>query len=507
MTIFTVSIPPFFGYNQGEWRYLRQDEVILRIFNVLGREKQEFIPQVDGQVGMYVCGPTVQELAHIGHAKTYVAFDTIARWLRYSGYDLLYVQNITDVGHLLATEEDRILKKAAELQWRPMQLVEHYMREYFADMDALGIKRPDISPRASAHISEQIQMTQELIDRGHAYVKNGSVYFDVRSAPSYGKLSNRQLEAGKADSRQATHSEKRNPEDFALWKNAEAEHILRWHSPWGEGFPGWHIECSAMARKYLGPTFDIHGGGIDNIYPHNENEIVQSESANGVDFARYWLLVGSLTVDGVKMSKSLGNFITIRDALSRHQPQVLRMFSLGAHYANPVDFSETALVGTAGGWERLVSAWRRARQALASSPANNDNDGSAFQEHIDEARAQFTRAMDDDFNTPKAIAALQQFTREVNSLLQSEVSISPAILAATVRLYDELAGGVLGLLPDTTSAANAEREAGLIELLLSLRAEARANRDYATSDRIRDELAKLGVALEDGAEGTRWRPS
>ena len=475
----------------------------LRIFNVLGRQKQDFVPLVEGQVGMYVCGPTVQELSHVGHAKTYVAFDTIARWLRHSSYDLLYIQNITDVGHLLATDEDRILKKAAEMQWRPMQLVEHYTREYFADMDALGIQRPDISPRASAHIPEQIRMTQDLIASDHAYVADGNVYFDVRSAPAYGKLSNRQLEAEEAGSREAIRSDKRNPEDFALWKRAEAEHILRWDSPWGEGFPGWHIECSAMALKYLGPTFDIHGGGIDNIYPHNENEIAQSECANHADFARYWLLVGSLTVDGVKMSKSLGNFITIRDALSRHRPQVIRLFSLSAHYGSPVDFSEAALAGAAGGWERLVSAWRRAQRRLASADASDD--GHTFQTRVDHTRSQFANAMNDDFNTPQAIAALQQFTREVNSLLQDGTSLGAGILTQIVAPYEELAGGVLGLLPDGESGADASREAGLIELLLNLRAKARFEKQYAASDRIRAELARLGIALEDGANGTTWR--
>lgn len=475
----------------------------LHIFNVLGRQKQRFEPLVEGKAGMYVCGPTVQELSHIGHAKTYVAFDTIARWLRHSGYDLLYIQNITDVGHLLATDEDRILKKAAELQWRPMQLVEYYTREYFTDMDALGIQRPDISPRASAHIPEQIRMTQDLIDMDHAYVANGNVYFDVRSVPGYGKLSNRKLEEEESGSREAIRSEKRNPEDFALWKRADEEHILRWESPWGEGFPGWHIECSAMALKYLGPTFDIHGGGIDNIYPHNENEIAQSEAANQAAFARYWMLVGSLTVDGVKMSKSLGNFTTIREALQQHRPQVIRLFSLSAHYRSPVDYSEAALAGAAGGWERLVSAWRRAKHKCASAAATAD--GEAFQARNQQARCQFTAAMNDDFNTPQAIASLQQYTREVNTLLQNGATLGSGILGEIVATYERLAGDVLGLLPGDESDADAARETGLVELLLELRAQARAEKQYTTSDRIRDELARLGIALEDGAEGTTWR--
>ena len=283
----------------------------LRIFNVLGREKQEFVPLVPGKVTMYVCGPTVYDHAHIGHAKTYVAFDVIVRYLRYSGLDVLYVQNLTDVGHLLDSGEDRILRKAAQTQAKPMQIVETYARSYFEDMDALGVTRPDISPRASGHVPEQIRMIETLIAKGHAYEADGSVYFDVTSAPEYGKLSNRRIDQQEAGAREAVRGEKRNPEDFALWKKADPEHILRWDSPWSEGFPGWHIECSAMALKYLGPTFDIHGGGIDNIFPHNESEIVQSECANDADFARYWMLVGSLTLDSIKMSKSLGNILSV----------------------------------------------------------------------------------------------------------------------------------------------------------------------------------------------------
>ncbi len=278
----------------------------LKIYNVLNREKEQFVPLADGRVNMYVCGPTVYDYSHIGHAKTYVGFDVIVRYLRYSGYKVLYVQNITDVGHMLATGEDRILRKAEQMSALPMQVVETYMRGYFDDMDALGVQRPDISPRASGHIPEQIAMVQELIDKGHAYEVDGSVYFDVMSYPEYGKLSGRIVEEQEEGAREAVRSEKKHPADFALWKKAEPEHILRWPSPWGEGFPGWHVECSAMANKYLGPTFDIHGGGIDNIFPHNECEIAQSEAAHGETFARYWMLTGSLTLDGVKMSKSLG---------------------------------------------------------------------------------------------------------------------------------------------------------------------------------------------------------
>lgn len=476
----------------------------IKIYNVLGREKQEFAPLYPGRVNIYVCGPTVQDYAHIGHAKTYVAFDVVVRYLRHTGLDVLYVQNITDVGHLLETGEDRILKKAAQLQARPMQIVEHYARNYFADMDSLGIQRPDISPRASGHIPEQIKMIETLLEKGHAYVSEGSVYFDVVSAPNYGKLSNRRIEMQEAGLREAIRDDKRNPEDFALWKRAEPEHILRWDSPWGEGFPGWHIECSAMAKKYLGATFDIHGGGVDNIFPHNESEIAQSECANDADFARYWMLVGSLTVEGIKMSKSLGNFITIKDALKTYRPEVIRTFMLSAHYASPVDYSEDALRGAVGGWERMYGAARLARQMMSSAPASDD--GSAFLARLEQAKLDFNAVMDDDFNTPKAIAILQDLTRDVNTLLNSGTTVGRTTLEAINATYNTLGGDVLGIIPVADSASSdGQREAGLIELLLSLRKAARQNKDYATSDRIRNELAGLGVVLEDRPDGTVWR--
>lgn len=482
----------------------------LQIFNVLGREKQPFIPLEEGRVGIYVCGPTVQDFAHLGHAKTYVSFDMIVRYLRFSGYDVLYVQNLTDVGHLLDTGEDRILRKARQLQARPMKIAEDYTRSYFADMDALGVQRPDISPRASGHVPEQIRMTQELIERGNAYVADGSVYFDVTTAPDYGKLSNRRIETQEAGSREAVRDEKRNPQDFALWKKAEPEHILRWESPWGEGFPGWHIECSAMARKYLGQTFDIHGGGIDNIFPHNECEIVQSECANDADFARYWMLVGSLNVadeEGipVKMSKSLGNFITIKDALKQYRPEAIRLFALGAHYSSPVTYGEKPMQSAANGWERMYKATRLTRQMMNDAPESDE--GNSFLERVDQVNTEFRAAMDDDFNAPRAIASLQEFTREVNSLLNSDVNLGIFTLNAIHTVYKQLGGDVLGIIPeaDVAGSSDSEREGKLIEMLITMRAQARADKNYAESDRIRDELAGLGIALEDRADGTVWR--
>jgi cysteinyl-tRNA synthetase len=478
---------------------------------VLGREKQPFTPIHDGRVGMYVCGPTVYEHSHLGHAKTYVSFDVVARYLRYRGFDLLYVQNITDVGHLRANEEDRVLARAAQLNAKPMQVVETYARSYFEDMDALGVKRPDISPRASGHVPEQIEMIETLIAEEHAYEVDGNVYFDVLSDDDYGKLSNRRVEEQQDESRDLVGGDKRHPADFALWKKAEPEHILRWNSPWGVGFPGWHIECSAMAKKYLGANFDIHGGGIDNIYPHNENEIAQSECANHAAFANYWMLTGSLNVldpdEGipVKMSKSLGNYITIKDALAVYRPQELRYFILTSHYSNPVLYSEDSLASAKSGWERLTNALRLVRRQLNSAP---DNDaGDAFLARLDEAKAAFRAVMDDDFNSPRGIAVLQDLTRDVNTLLNSETEVGVATLAAINETYMTLGGSVLGLAPtaDAVESSDGRREAALIDMLIDMRAQARADRDYARSDEIRDQLAALGILLEDRADGTIWR--
>ncbi|MCA9888291.1 MAG: cysteine--tRNA ligase [Anaerolineae bacterium] len=478
----------------------------LRIFNVLGREKQEFKPINEGRVNMYVCGPTVYDYSHLGHAKTYVSFDVVVRYLRHLGYDVLYVQNLTDVGHLLETGEDRILRKAQQLQAKPMQIVEHYVRSYFEDMDALNVVRPDISPRASGHIPEQIEMIQTLLDKEHAYVVNGSVYFDVTSDPDYGKLSNRRLEEQEEGSRETVRSEKHNPADFALWKVAEPEHILRWNSPWGEGFPGWHIECSAMSKKYLGDTFDIHGGGIDNIYPHNENEIAQSECANDAEFANYWMLVGSLTVDSVKMSKSLGNFTTIRDTLKVYRPEVVRMFAISAQYRSPLDYSEKSIEDLSKAWARLNDAVQLTRHQMNIAPESDE--GNSFLGRLEQARKDFTEVMDDDFNTPKAIAVLQDLTRDVNSLLNGEATVGLPVLNEIASTYQTLAGDVLGIMPDASApvaAGDSEREGKLIEMLIAMRAQARADKNYAESDRIRDSLADMGVILEDRADGTIWK--
>jgi len=476
----------------------------LEIYNVLTRSKVEFTPLVEGKVSMYVCGPTVYDNSHIGHAKTYISFDVIARYLRYIGFDVLYVQNITDVGHMLDTGEDRVLKRARQLSAGPMQVVETYTRSYFEDMDALGVRRPDISPRASAHIPEQISMVQQLIDRNHAYVVDGSVYFDVSSYPEYGKLSGRIIDDLEEGARVTVREEKRHPADFALWKRAEPEHILRWPSPWGEGFPGWHIECSAMAGKYLGHTFDIHGGGIDNVFPHNECEVAQSEAANGEPFARYWLLTGSLTLDSVKMSKSLGNTLTIKEALERWRPEAIRTFILSSHYRSPIDLSDEAVDAAYKGWQRIWGAVSLTRRHLRTAAEGNVEEGVL--DMLEEVKASFIERMNDDFNAPAALALLQDLTRQVNTLLNEQGPLTRATLAAIDQLYRELGGDVLGIVPDEAgSGASAEREEGLIQLLVALRNQARANKDWATGDRIRDQLRDLGVILEDRPDGTTWK--
>jgi len=478
----------------------------LRVHNVLSDQKEDFVPLTEGQVRMYVCGPTVYDHAHLGHAKTYIAFDLIVRFLRYSGYQVRYVQNITDVGHLLESGEDRILRKAGQLGTEPMEIVETYTRSYFEDMDALGVTRPDISPRASGHVPEQIEMITRLIDKGHAYVVGGDVYYDVSSFGDYGKLSNRKLEEQESGMRVDVEESKRHPADFALWKNAQDEHLLKWRSPWGWGFPGWHIECSAMANRYLGPTFDIHGGGIDNIFPHNECEIAQSEAANGQPFARYWLLTGSLTVEGVKMSKSLGNFMTVKDALEKYPPQAIRAFVFSGHYSNPIDFSEDAIYAAQKGWERLMGAVTLTRERLRDASEGDGEKG--FLDTVEAHKARAVEALNDDFNAPAAMGVLQNFTREVNHLLNSgdAAASDRTILQAIDDLYRDIGGDVLGIVSGATArTADAGREDGLIRLLLDLRQQYRAEKQFDKSDEIRDRLAELGVTIEDRPDGTVYR--
>ena len=479
----------------------------LIIYNTLTRQKEEFKPLREGYVGMYVCGPTVYSHSHVGHAKSYVSFDAIVRYLRYRGYKVMYVQNITDVGHLTDNAddgEDKLVKQARLDRVHPMQIAETITRSYFEDMDALGVVRPDISPRASGHIIEQIDLISRLLAKGFAYEVDGSVYFDVRKFASYGRLSGRSVEEMVEGTRVGVRSDKRHPADFALWKKAESGHIMRWTSPWGEGYPGWHIECSAMSMKYLGESFDIHGGGMDNQFPHHECEIAQSEGATGHPFVRYWVHNNLVTVNGQKMSKSLGNFVTLKDAFRRHHPLVVRLFILQSHYRSTLDFSEVALQGAKSGFDKLLNTVRNLRDELARAGAEGRSSGSSLDPGP--YRTRFVEAMDDDFNTPQALAILFEYVSGLNKLLNGDPRPSRQTLEDALKLLDELGGCVLGVLPSSGQGAAATEsiEPGLVDLLLSVRTEARKRKLWTFSDLIRDGLKALGVTIEDKKDGTAW---
>lgn len=477
----------------------------LHVYNTLTRQKEEFKPLHEGRVGIYVCGPTVYGHSHIGHAKSYVSFDVIVRYLRYAGYKALYVQNITDVGHLLDSGEDRVLKQSKIDQLHPMQVVEMYTKSYFEDMDALDVQRPDISPRASGHIIEQIEIIKELIAKGYAYEANGSVYFDVSKFAGYGKLSGRSVDEMESGARIEIKSEKRHPADFALWKKAEPEHIMRWVSPWGVGYPGWHVECSAMSMKYLGETFDIHGGGLENQFPHHECEIAQSEGATGHPFVRYWLHNNMVTVNGQKMGKSLGNSVSLKDLFKKFDPLVIRFFILQSHYRSTLDFSDEALQGAKVGLEKLLNTIRNLRAEITKA----EGETRPTEASIDLAsyKSRFLAAMDDDFNSPQAIAVLFDLAREVNAMLALEEKFSAASLRNIEQLFSELGGTVLGITPSggAALAADAKIEAELVQLHIDVRKEIRNQKLWAVSDLIRDGLKKIGIVLEDKKDGTVWR--
>jgi len=487
----------------------------LKLYNSLTRQKEEFKPIEEDFVSIYVCGPTVYDHAHIGHAKSYVSFDVIVRYLRYTGYKVRYVQNITDVGHLTDDAdmgEDKIIRKAQRERIEPMEVVETYTRSYFEDMDSLNVIRPDISPRPSGHIPEQIALIEELVKNEHAYVVDGSVYYNVSSFSEYGKLSGRKIDELEEGVRINVRSEKRHPADFALWKKADASHLMQWPSPWGAGYPGWHIECSVMSTKYLGQPFDIHGGGLENIFPHHECEIAQSEVLHGHNFANYWLHNNMVTVNGMKMGKSLGNAISMKDAFSGthpllskpYAPLTIRFFVLSSHYRSPLDFSDEALLAAERGLARLHATVKLVRDQCSKAP---DGDVSAdVTKMIESHQANFEAAMDDDFNTAQAIGVLFEFTREVNTLLNTGQAISQSTLTAINNLYARLGEEVLGLIPESlTVEANDDLVDGLMKLLIQIRQESRAKKDWGTADIIRDKLTELGVTLEDRPDSTIWK--
>jgi cysteinyl-tRNA synthetase len=474
-------------------------------YNTLSRKKEPFVPQVEGFVGMYVCGPTVYGDAHLGHAKSYVFFDVLNRYLRYRGYKVRYVQNITDVGHLTDdgdAGEDKLLKQARLERLEPMEVAEKYTNAYFRDMDALGVLRPDITPRASGHIPEQIAMIEELIAKGHAYVSGGNVYFDVSSDPDYGKLSGRQIEESVAGTRVEVAGGKRQAADFALWKKADPEHIMKWPSPWGVGYPGWHIECSAMSNRYLGKTFDIHGGGLENQFPHHECEIAQSECAHGEPFVRYWLHNNMVTLNGQKMGKSLGNAISLHQFFSGDhplltrawKPEVIRFFLLQSHYRSTTDFSEPALEAAETGLSNLHEMIAAVSTATAGTDAPFD---------VEAFRRDFLACMDDDINTAQAIAVLYEYLKPWRArILKGE---QPSNVAEATQALREALDGILGIWPRGEAGDQGEVVSGLMELILKLRAGARADKNWPVADQIRDALKSLDIVVEDTPQGPIYK--
>ncbi|OQB41394.1 MAG: Cysteine--tRNA ligase [Candidatus Latescibacteria bacterium ADurb.Bin168] len=478
----------------------------LQVYNSLTRTKEIFEPIVPGRVGIYVCGPTVYGDSHLGHAKAYISFDVIVRYLRFLGYKVRYVQNITDVGHMTDNDEDqgedKIAKKAALERIEPMEVVTHYMMSYFDDMAALNVQWPDIICLASGHIPEQIALIQRLLDAGVAYVSNGSVYFSVDQFSGYGKLSGRRVEELEEGARVAVNIEKRNPADFALWKKAEPGHLMVWDSPWGRGFPGWHLECSAMSMKYLGETFDIHGGGLENQFPHHECEIAQSEAATGKPFVRYWLHNNMLTINGQKMGKSLGNFVTIKEMLQRISPEALRLFVLMSHYRSVTDFSDEALNSAEKGMARLSAAVQALSQRLPGAP-----EGSADREttaELAEIRRRFTVAMDDDFNTAEAVAQLFSLVRLANSVLSAPNPATRDTLERLMAEFRELGEGVLGLRLKERAAGSEDLTDQIMQVLIQVREKLRKEKQYAMADEIRQMLAEAGIVLKDEKGRTTW---
>ncbi len=480
----------------------------LVIYNTLSRKKVKFKPLTSGFVGMYVCGPTVYDHAHIGHGKSYLSFDIIVRYLRYLGYKVRYVQNITDVGHLESDAdegEDKLQKRARAEKIEPMEVAETYTRSFFEDMDKLSILRPDISPRASGHIPEQIEMIQILIEKGYAYEINGNVYFDVHKSPDYGKLSGRKIDELEAGARVDVNIDKRHPADFALWKIAEPEHIMKWKSPWGLGYPGWHLECSCMSGKYLGETIDIHGGGLENVFPHHECEIAQSEAANEKPFVNYWIHHNMVTVDGVKMGKSLGNSIPLKAAYEKYSPVTIRYFILMSHYRSNLDFSDTALSAAEKGLSRFFHTYWRLKDYLKKDLPEN----STINLNLNKYEAAFKKAMNDDFNTPQAIAALFDFIKEINIVLDNDKLLpGRQLLADALKLINKTAGDVLCIVPPKEKQnADSKILGNIMELLIELRAQYRKDKNFEMSDKIRDELGKFGITLKDTTEGSEWTHS
>ncbi|MFP4471554.1 MAG: cysteine--tRNA ligase [Bacteroidales bacterium] len=483
----------------------------LVLYNTLTRKKEKFEPMSPPHVGLYVCGPTVYGDAHLGHARPAITFDLVYRYLQHLGYKVRYVRNITDVGHLendADAGEDKVAKKARLEQVEPMEIVQYYTNRYHKNMEQLNALPPSIEPHASGHIIEQIDMVQKILDAGYAYEKNGSVYFDVVKYDQdhhYGKLSGRSIEETLENTRQlAGQEEKKNQVDFALWKKAAPEHIMRWPSPWSDGFPGWHLECSVMGCKYLGETFDIHGGGMDLVFPHHESEIAQAVAANGKDHVRYWMHNNMITIDGQKMGKSLNNFITLDEFFSgnhkalaqAYSPITIRFFILQAHYRSTVDFSNEALKAAEKGLSRLMAA---ADTLSGLQPTNQST------VDVDSLRDKCYAAMNDDFNSPIVIAHLFDGVKMINSIKDGKASVTTADLDLLRETFNSFVFDILGLKAEEKAASgDDELTGGLMQLILDIRKQAKANKDWGTADKIRDDLTKLNIVVKDTKEGAVW---
>jgi len=493
---------------------MRQHSLV--IYNSMSRLKEAFKPLNPPHVGMYVCGPTVYGDGHLGHARPAITFDIVYRYLSHLGYKVRYVRNITDVGHLehdADDGEDKIAKKARLEQLEPMEVVQFYLNRYHSAMDALNVIPPSIEPHASGHIIEQIQYIQRILDAGYAYVSDGSVYFDVPKFNKdfgYGKLSGRNIDELLATTRTLDGQEqKHNPADFALWKKAAPEHIMHWPSPWSEGFPGWHLECSTMSEKYLGESFDIHGGGMDLKFPHHECEIAQSVAHNGHPAVRYWMHNNMITINGKKMGKSLGNFITLQQFFTGDHPllsqpfspMTIRFFILQAHYRGTVDFSNDALIGAEKALQRITDGYRR----LAALKPSSDTD--VLTAEINDLEKRCYEAMDDDLNTPVVIATLFDACRLINLINDGKSKASAADIAGLDALFKTFLIDILGITPGVAqegSQANLKPFEDAVDLLLQIRSTAKANKDWATSDHIRDCMNAIGFNVKDTKDGFEW---
>ena len=485
---------------------------MLIVYNTLSRQKVPFEPLNPPFVGMYVCGPTVYGDAHLGHARPAIVFDMVFRYLQHLGYKVRYVRNITDVGHLendVDAGEDKVAKKARIEQLEPMEVVQYYSDRYHEDMDMLNVRKPSIEPRASGHIIEQIELVKTILNAGYAYEVNGSVYFDVvkyNEKHDYGKLSGRQLDDLLSNTRKLeAQEEKRATVDFALWKKASPEHIMRWPSPWSDGFPGWHLECSAMSTKYLGDVFDIHGGGMDLLFPHHECEIAQSKAANNKEAVRYWLHNNMITINGQKMGKSLGNFITLREFFEGNHPELekafstmtIRFFILQAHYRSTLDFSNEALQAAEKGLKRLLLAYETLQQLTASEQSSVD---------VTPYHDKCFQAMNDDFNSPVAIAQLFDLVRVINSAHEKKDSLNKEDLSLVKTLFNTFMINILGLKTnhETEGIVKQELVEGLMDLVIDMRQQFRQQKDWGSSDAIRNKLEALQIRIKDGKEGVSW---